>query len=91
MRFVGGHAIAGSVNNYGAFLASDCQYLIHSGQKLGHSTDCVQAVMTIPDIADDDGRVGGVPRFPMFNSLKADVTGGCNRCGFLLSQRQLQR
>jgi hypothetical protein len=60
---VSGHAVTGGVNNGGTAVAAGRQQLIHAWQKFGHAAYGIEAVVSVPDIADDDSRAGGFPLF----------------------------
>ncbi|GDX91372.1 hypothetical protein LBMAG46_13780 [Planctomycetia bacterium] len=63
MLLVGWHAVAGGMNDGGSAAAAGGQQFVHAGQKLGHAAYGIEAMVSIPDIADDDSRFGGFPVF----------------------------
>ncbi len=57
------HAVTGRVNDQHALGAGMFKNLIHTRHQLADALHCVEAVMQIPHVADDDGRLGSFPRF----------------------------
>lgn len=66
---IGWHAVAGGVNDGGTLAATGLEQFVHAGQEFGHASNGVQAVMSVPDIAEDDGCFARQPFFGAFLTL----------------------
>jgi hypothetical protein len=70
---VGGHAIARGVNDGDALAADKLDELVHPWGEFVEAANRVQAMVVIPDVADDQRRPLCLPRCRSHTSLSCDV------------------
>ncbi len=68
---VGVHATAGRMNDHRTALPGGVQDLVHSRGHLLHSPDCIQAMMRIPHIANDERRLLALPGLRTLHHVEA--------------------